>query len=180
MKTTAILLITLLPFVPTQSFAQEAKDGAPSVSKPLHLAHYDRSERRERGERGGHMRGQKGGHKGGMRALEALLEQYDTDGDAALSQAELSEARAAQLRTHDADGNGTLNLEEYQALWLEAMREQMVDRFQRHDDDGNGEVTVEEFNEDFARLIERRDRNNDGVLNSEDLRRPERGRSERD
>ena len=50
-----------------------------------------------------------------------------------------------RLAEFDADNDGSLTLEEYQALWLDAMRERMVDRFQAHDDDGDAIVTVEEF-----------------------------------
>ena len=78
---------------------------------------------------------------------------------------------AARLQAFDSDGNGTLSLDEYQALWLDAMRERMVDRFQAHDDDGDGEVTVEEFGEERARLVERMDRDGDGALGPGDLTR---------
>ena len=37
--------------------------------------------------------------------------------------------------------------------------------------DGSGTVTVEEFNEEFERMIERADRNGDGVLNEDDFGR---------
>ena len=48
------------------------------------------------------------------------------------------------------------------------MRERVVDAFQDHDDDGNGQVTAEEFNERYAGLVERFDRNGDGQLNQDD------------
>ncbi|NDR55890.1 EF-hand domain-containing protein [Aliiruegeria sabulilitoris] len=109
-------------------------------------------------------------HVGGssVSGLADMLDAYDTDADGSLSQDEILGARAEQLKTFDADQDGTLSIDEYEALWLDAMRERMVDRFQQHDDDGDGQVTVEEFNEDFQRFIERRDRNGDGVLNSDD------------
>ena len=107
--------------------------------------------------------------RGGM--FRAFMERYDTNADGSLTREEVLAARAAQFGTHDGDGNGTLSLDEYQALWLEVMRERMVDRFQDHDDDGNGAVTLDEFNEDITRMLDRADRNDDGVINQDDMRR---------
>ena len=72
--------------------------------------------------------------------------------------------RQGQVAQFDANKDGALSLEEYQALWLDRMRERMVDAFQEHDDDGNGQVTPEEFNERFSALVERLDRNGDGQV----------------
>ncbi len=132
------------------------------------------------GERGGH--GMHGGHHGehGMRGyhgdgpgrhgarlhLQEMLETYDADGDGSVTQ-----GRRAPSGCADADGDGQLSLDEYQALWLDAMRERMVDPFQAHDGDGDGQVTVEEFGERTARMVMMRDRNEDGVLNLDDWRR---------
>ena len=69
------------------------------------------------------------------------------------------------------DSDGSLSLEEYQALWLDAMRERMVDRFQAHDDDGDGIVTVEEFVESLQLDRPAVDRNDDGQVTRDDLRR---------
>jgi len=139
----------------------------------------DRGAQAERGERHAHARG---GHEGGDRAaargmtrLTGLLELYDTDGDGALTQDEIAAARNAQLSQFDADGNGSLSLQEYQGLWLDAMRDRMVDRFQSHDDDGDGQVTAQEFADAQARRIARMDRNEDGVINRDDFRRGSRG-----
>jgi hypothetical protein len=45
-----------------------------------------------------------------------LLETFDTNGDGQLTQAEIDGFRAERLAKFDTDGNGTLNLEEYEAL----------------------------------------------------------------
>jgi Ca2+-binding EF-hand superfamily protein len=144
-------------------------------------AHDDDRGGRERG--GGHdaghgMRGHHGeGHHGGGHGhggrgarlhFQEMIETYDADGDGSVSQAEVDEWRASRLREFDADGDGQLSLDEYQALWLDAMRERMVDQFQEHDDDGDGQVTVEEFGERTSRMVMMRDRNEDDVLNAED------------
>ena len=110
-------------------------------------------------------KGKKGmrGHRGGGRGFERLIESFDVNND----------VRQEKLAEFDANKDGSLDLSEYEALWLDAMRERMVDRFQAHDDDGDGLVTLDEFNEKFVELVERRDRNDDGVLNADDMKRPE-------
>lgn len=111
----------------------------------------------------------RGGRGGGMK----MLETFDTDGDGAVTQAEIDAYRANQIAEADANGDGVLSLEEYEAVWAKATRERMVDQFQAHDADGDGSVTAEEFNARFDGLVERMDQNGDGLLDSED--RPERG-----
>ncbi len=103
------------------------------------------------------------GHSG------SILEAFDTNNDGQLTQTEIDTFRADRLAKFDSDGNGTLSLKEYEALWLDAYRERMVDEFQRHDHDGDAVVTAEEFNEPYAKLVARMDRNGDGILTSEEL-----------
>jgi Ca2+-binding EF-hand superfamily protein len=109
------------------------------------------------------------GHHGGAPG-ERLFEAFDANQDGTLTQAEVDQARQAQLAEFDADGDGSLDLEEYQALWLDAMRERMVDQFQAHDDDGDGVVTAEEFGERFGRIVSRLDADGDGELTMDELR----------
>src|SRR5918995_1082498 len=110
-----------------------------------------------------------GGHHGG--GAMRLFEQFDANQDGRLTQAEIDQARQSRLAEFDQDGDGSLSLEEYQALWMDAMRERMVDRFQSHDDDGDGLVTSEEFAEPFGRIVSRLDRNDDGELTADEMRR---------
>ena len=98
-----------------------------------------------------------------------LLETFDANNDGQLTQAEIDGFRAERLAKFDTDGNGTLSLQEYEALWHDAYRERMVDEFQRHDDDGNSIVTTEEFSDPFANMVTRMDRNDDGILSGEEL-----------
>jgi Ca2+-binding EF-hand superfamily protein len=118
------------------------------------------------------------GDRGG-RATE-FFEQFDANGDGRLTQAEIDQVRQSRLAEFDQNGDGSLTLEEYQALWLAAMRERMVDRFQAHDDDGDGMVTVEEFGESFDRMVSRLDANDDGALTPDELRRRGERRGDRD
>ena len=118
---------------------------------------------------GGSHHGGHGGWGGGAPG-ERLFEAFDANQDGTLTQAEVDQARQAKLTEFDADGNGSLDLEEYQALWLDAMRERMVDRFQDHDDDGDGQVTAEEFGDRYSRLVGRLDADGDGAVTQDELR----------
>jgi Ca2+-binding EF-hand superfamily protein len=114
-----------------------------------------------------------GGHGfGGAR----LFDSFDANDDGVLTQVEIDEVRQSRLVEFDADGDGSLTLEEYQALWVDAMREIMVDRFQAHDDDGDGRVTAAEFAEPFDRIVSRLDADRDGQLTMDELRHRQRDR----
>ena len=106
-------------------------------------------------------------HGGGM----GFFEQFDANEDGRLTQAEIDQVRQSRLSEFDQNGDGSLSLEEYQALWMDAMRERMVDRFQAHDDDGDGLVTAEEFGQSFERIIVRFDRDGDGEVTVDEMRR---------
>lgn len=118
-----------------------------------------------------------GHHRGGYGSGhgERMIEQFDTNQDGTVTQAEVDAFRQSQLTEFDQDGDGSLTIEEYQMLWMDAMRERMVDRFQSHDDDGDAIVTVEEFVEPFGRLVDHVDRNDDGQITRDDLRHPRDG-----
>ena len=115
----------------------------------------------------GHYGGQRGK---GRKMMRRMMKSFDADGDGSLSQAEIDAGRTQQFEQYDSDQDGTLNLQEYQAFWMEMNRSRMVDAFQRLDDDGDAAVTAEEFLEPFANIVERRDRNGDGVLSRDDRR----------
>ncbi len=101
----------------------------------------------------------------------AFMEQYDTNKDGSLTQAEIDQARKDRLTKFDANKDGKIDLKEYEALWLDAHRQQMVRDFQRLDTDGDAIVTGEEYGKPLGKIVEFRDRNNDGKLNKDDARR---------
>jgi Ca2+-binding EF-hand superfamily protein len=113
------------------------------------------------------------GHKG--RGMARMMERFDANEDGKLTQEELDGARKKLLTAHDANKDGKLSLAEFEKLWLEVKRQRMVRGFQRIDRDGDASITLDEFIKPYAKMIERMDRNDDGVLDSED-RRHKRGK----
>jgi Ca2+-binding EF-hand superfamily protein len=100
-----------------------------------------------------------------------LLESFDANDDGKLSQEEIDQTRGERFGTFDADADKALTLQEYEQLWLDAMRERMVDRFQALDADGDAKVTAEEFQRPFSKMVRRMDRNEDGVIDRGDFQR---------
>lgn len=134
-----------------------------------------------KGGRGYHADGHHGGGWGSSRGgqgerAERMFERFDTNQDGTITQAEIDEVRSSRLAEFDEDGDGSLTIEEYQVLWMDAMRPRMVRAFQRLDTDGDASVTVEEFVEPFGSMVRRLDRNDDGELTQDDLRRRPRDR----
>ena len=124
---------------------------------------------------GGHrmwVHGMGQGMGGGMMGMQ-MMERYDANKDAKLSQQEIDQNRTSWHGEFDGDKNASLSIDEFQNLWLKARREQMVREFQEFDRDGNAQVTLEEYNQPMAGMVASRDRNGDGLLSRED--RPQRG-----
>jgi hypothetical protein len=122
------------------------------------------------GRRGGHgMHG--GGHHDGMAGqVRSMAERYDLDDDGQITQEEIDSNRAEWHAEFSGDGDA-LTLEQFQALWLRARREQMVREFQRFDRDGDGEITLEEYQRPMEGFVERFDRNDDQALSRDDMQR---------
>lgn len=170
MKKTLIVSTLALAVVGVAAVAGHAQNTAgandrPAVQKADWRGHHGWQDRGERHGRRGDREGWRGGHGG---AFFERLKEFDADKDGAVTQAEVDQFRQGQIARFDTDKDGTLSLQEYQGLWLERMRERMVDAFQAHDDDGDGKVTADEFNERFADLVQRLDRNGDSKLDPAD------------
>ena len=127
----------------------------------------------ERYEHRGHrfQRGEHRGGHGGFKRGERLFENFDANSDGKLTQAEVDQTRSERFASFDTDKDGKLSLPEYQALWSDAMRSRMVDRFQGLDDDGDAAVTSDEFLAPFGKVVSRMDRDDNGELTRDELRR---------
>jgi len=94
------------------------------------------------------MMGMRGGMGGDMPEGEMMGKfflQFDANGDGQVTPDEAKAGLTDLLKKYDTDGNGTLSLQEFQALYADAVRERMVDHFQALDNDGDGQVTVDEI-----------------------------------
>jgi Ca2+-binding EF-hand superfamily protein len=110
-----------------------------------------------------------GHHGGGM--IRQMMERYDANKDGKLTQQEIDDNRTEWFARFDADKNGNLNLKEFEALWLEANRQDMIREFQRLDPNGDAALSLDEYKEPLSRIVANRDRNGDGVLSKEDRQR---------
>ena len=114
-----------------------------------------------------------GGH--GPRGGVHMMDQFDANEDGKLTQAEIDQARQERLAKFDSDKDGKLNLQEFEALWLDFTRERMVRSFQRLDRDGDAIVTQDEYLEPTKNMVVRMDRNDDGEISRDDMKRRHHG-----
>lgn len=115
---------------------------------------------------GGPMGMHGGGPRGGMMMM--VLREADTDEDGALSQDEINAFIQGKVDLGDADGNGEVTLQEFEAIWLDFTRRPMVRTFQFFDENGDAVISAEEIDSHFGDVVKRMDRNEDGVLNRDD------------
>ena len=77
--------------------------------------------------------------------MARMAAQYDANGDGTVTVEEIQAGRAAEFQLNDGNGDGALSLEELQALMEQKRAERSAERFARLDTDGNGTVSVTEF-----------------------------------
>ena len=106
------------------------------------------------------------GRHGGM--LRHMMQRYDANKDGKLSQQEIDANRTEWFGRFDTDKNGSLNLKEFESLWIEARRQEMIREFQKLDPNGDAALSLDEYKEPLARIVANRDRNGDGILSKED------------
>lgn len=97
-----------------------------------------------------------------------LLAKYDLNGDALISQEEISAKKLDIFRLMDLDVNGGVSYDEYEQIDT-ARRELILKaRFNKLDSDKNGQVTEEEYSS-FLGQFSSIDANGDGMLDSTEI-----------
>lgn len=132
---------------PAQPPAAPAAEAAPAGGPGFwSRKHGEREAWGQRGQRGERMRGHHGfsRSKGMMGMMGMMGAAFDTDGDGVVTRAEMKDGLAALVTKHDADGNGTLSLDEFEGLYAEVMRPMTVRAFQWIDADGDGQLSEAE------------------------------------
>lgn len=91
------------------------------------------------------------------------MTKFDTNEDGTLSPEEVSTGIQAELKTYDADANGTLSLDEFAVMHAAHTRPMTVRAFQMHDPDGDAQVTADEMTAMAAMMQSHMSEQQDGV-----------------
>ena len=111
------------------------------------------------------------GMRGPGRSAGRMMERLDTDNSGDISAAEFSERRLGWLSEAD-DGDGVLSIEEITAAMEQRRQERREARLMRRFDiDGDGEITLEELETQQEKRFALLDRDNDGTLQRDEMRR---------
>ncbi|MCQ0092981.1 calcium-binding protein [Roseovarius sp. M141] len=117
----------------------------PVIAQQTHMQHG--------GKMGGDM-GMMGGHHGMMGGTMGMMmgagqnhmmAMFDTDKDGTVRPEEMTAGIQGELKTYDADGDGTLSLDEFALMHAAHTRPMTVRAFQMHDADGDAQVTEAEM-----------------------------------
>lgn len=121
---------------------------------------------------------------------EGFLEIYDDDGDDVVTRAQFEVQRSRTFTATDANGDGALDIREYErefldrldrriALTRQAQLKQAQVRFKSIDGDKSGTISGEEYAAMSARMFERMDTNHDDIVSRDDPAPTRDARSER-
>ena len=103
--------------------------------------------------------------------MRERLNEADSDDDGKVTKAEIKTKQEANLAKYDTNNDGQLSLEEYKPLWIERHNRRIVRAFQFLDANGNGQVSDAEYKRVIDWIVARMDRNEDGVISKDDLKR---------
>ena len=139
------------------AIAMAAAIGVTALAGVSHAGHRD----------GGHGMGFPGKGPLAVSAME-MFDAIDSDADGRLTQTEIDRFRNDRHAAHDANGDGSLGIEEFAGLWQEITRPLTVRAFQLLDTNGDAVVTRAEYDRPLDGIVERFDHNRDGGLSMRD------------
>lgn len=101
---------------------------------------------------------------------------FDTNGNGTVTRDDFDAKRAELFALADTNSSGSFTLEDFAPLWLAVNEERIVHMFQRADADGSLGISSEEHAEGTSKMMERADRNGDGVITKADFKRGMKGK----
>jgi Ca2+-binding EF-hand superfamily protein len=106
------------------------------------------------------------------RGGDRMMRRLDADNSGDLSLEEFADRRLGWVIEADADGDGVVSMEELTAAIEQRRQERREARMLRmFDIDGDGEITVEELQRHQEKRFALMDRNDDGVVSADEMRR---------
>lgn len=99
------------------------------------------------------------------------IAQVDTNKDGSISAAEAEAARQARFQATDADGDGQISRAEIEARMMARIQSRIDRRIAHTDSDGDGVISREEADAHAAERFARMDKNDDGVLTPDEMRK---------
>ena len=120
----------------------------------------------------------------GPPSAEQIMKRLDTNGDGVIEESEFKSRGARFIQKADLNGDGAVTMEEMHKYLEQMMAKRQADMKERQakmdarvdrmfksmDTNGDGKVTMEEAN---AAAFKRMDKNHDGVLEANELTRPQ-------
>ncbi|WP_420411499.1 EF-hand domain-containing protein [Roseibium sp.] len=121
-------------------------------------------------------RGRHGKHHGRGGPARMFMTLFDTDGSGSVTREDFDAKRADLFALADTNGSGSFTLDDFGPLWLAVNDARIVNMFQRADADGSLSITAEEHEQAMTKMLDRADRNKDGVITKSDFKRGHKGK----
>ncbi|NVK34891.1 MAG: EF-hand domain-containing protein [Rhodobacteraceae bacterium] len=131
------------------------------------------------GERGGRDGGRRFGRGGRGGPLGALIAQFDVDNNGKVSREEFDTKSAELFASADTNGSGGFELDDFANIWATLNDRDAVRKFQALDTNGDLSVTQQEQSKQAEMMLDRMDRNDDGVISKADFGPGMRGHGKR-
>jgi len=113
------------------------------------------------------------------RGSSKFMEYFDSNGDNIVTLSELNEASKERYAKMDADGNGEVNMEEFQTYLGDRKAQWREQRFVEMDSNGDSQISKEEYVLYKQKRAEQRyldmDADNDGIVSKEEYLSQKRG-----